>query len=94
MERFDIEADQRLIARLVRAGTQGDAIRALLELVTNSDDSYRSLEAAGTCQDATIECVDGKEGTCGVFAVRDHAEGMSHEKMIAAFRKYGRDTAG
>lgn len=94
MERFDIQADQRLIARLVRAGTQGNAIRALLELVSNSDDSYRRLETAGNCQDASIELLYEKQGTCGVFTVRDHAEGMSHDDMIAAFCKYGAATSG
>ena len=76
MERFDIQADQRLIARLVRAGTQGNAIRALVELITNSDDSYRCLEDAGTPGCGVIELLYGKDGTCGVFAVRDYAEGM------------------
>jgi hypothetical protein len=94
VETFDITADQRLIARLVRAGTQGDAIRALLELVTNSDDSYRRLEGAGRQHSGLIELLYKKEGACGLFTVRDSAAGMSHDDIFVAFRKYGAATSG
>jgi hypothetical protein len=94
MEKFDIQADQRLIARLVRAGTQGNAIRALLELITNSDDSYRLLEGAGQQHNGLIELLYKKEGACGLFTVRDSAKGMSHDDVTAAFRKYGAATSG
>jgi hypothetical protein len=94
MERFDIQADQRLIARLVRGGTQGNAIRALLELIANSDDSYRRLEDEGIDHDGVIELLYAKEGSCGLFSVRDGAEGMSHDDLSGAFRKYGAATSG
>jgi len=94
MEKFDIPADQRLVARLVRAGTQGNAIRALLELVTNSDDSYRRLEETKTQHEGLVEILYRKEGLCGLFTVRDFAEGMSHDDISAAFRKYGAATSG
>src|SRR5271157_6422407 len=94
MEKFDIQADQRLIARLVRAGTQGDTIRALLELVTNSDDSYWRLEEKETQHEGLIEILYRKEGSCGLFTVRDFAEGMSHDDLSAAFHKYGAATSG
>jgi hypothetical protein len=94
MEKFDIQADQRLIARLVRAGTQGNAIRALLELLTNSDDSYRRLEETKAQNEGLIEILYRKEGLCGFFTVRDFAEGMSHNEISAAFRQYGAATSG
>lgn len=94
MEKFDIQADQRLIARLVRSGTQADAIRALLELISNSDDSYRRLEESGTHHDGLIELIYEKVGQCGAFIVRDAAEGMSYDDMSAAFRRYGAATSG
>lgn len=94
MEKFEIQADQRLIARLVRAGTQGNAIRALLELITNSDDSYRLLEETKTQHEGLIEILYRKEGSCGLFTVRDFAEGMSHDDISAAFHKYGSATSG
>lgn len=94
MEKFDIQADQRLIARLVRSGTQSNAIRALLELISNSDDSYRRLEEKGTRHEGVIELIYEKVGQCGLFIVRDAAEGMSYDDLSVAFRKYGAATSG
>jgi len=94
MERFDIPADQRLIARLVRAGIQGDTIRALLELIINSDDSYRRLDENKIPHEGLIEVLYEKDGVCGHFSVRDAAEGMSHDGIRAAFEKYGAATSG
>jgi len=93
MERFDILADPRLIARFVRAGTQGDAVRALLELITNSDDSYRRLEAQGLAHEGVIEVLYEKDGVRGRFSVRDAGEGMSYD-TVSAFRRYGAATSG
>lgn len=94
MEKFDILADPRLIARLVRGATQRDAVRAALELITNSDDSYRRLEEKGIPHDGLIEVLYQKDGTCGRFSIRDAAEGMSYDEVSAAFRKYGAATSG
>ncbi len=94
METFVVKADQRLLARLVRAGAQGNAIRALLELISNSDDSYRRLQREGHEHDGIIEVLYGKDGRCGTFAVRDYAEGMSHDQMVTAFQNYGAATSG
>ena len=94
MEKFDIQADPRLIARLVRGATQKDAVRAVLELISNSDDSYRRLEEKGINHDGLIEVQYKKDGSCGRFSVRDAAEGMSYDEVSAAFRKYGAATSG
>ncbi len=94
MEKFDIAADPRIIARLVKAGTQGNPIRALLELITNSDDSYMRLEDKGIRHEGVVELLYGKEGSSGSFTVRDSAEGMSHEDLTSAFRSYGAATSG
>jgi hypothetical protein len=94
MKEFDIPASPRLIARLVKAGTQGNAIRAFLELITNSDDSYRCLEDEGIPHDGLIELLYGKDGARGQFSVRDAAEGMSYKKVCDAFEEYGAATSG
>ena len=65
MEKFNIQADERLIARFVRAGTQGNAIRALLELISNSDDSYRRLEEKKTHHEGFVELIYEKDGQHG-----------------------------
>lgn len=43
MERFEIQADPRHVVRSVQTAMQGNAIRALVELITNCDDSYSDL---------------------------------------------------
>jgi hypothetical protein len=40
-----IEVDPRHTIRRMKTGMQGDVIRALVELITNSDDSYIRQQA-------------------------------------------------
>lgn len=94
MEIFDIPADQRIVARAIRSGIQKDVIRALIELIINSDDSYIRLEEKKKKHNGTIDVLYNKESSCGVFAVRDEAEGMSYDDVSYAFRKYGAATSG
>jgi len=94
MEKFNIPADPRLITRLVKAGTQGDAVRALLELINNSDDSYKRLEEKGISHDGLIELQYQKDGRRVQFLLRDNAEGMSYNDLLEAFSKYGAPTSG
>jgi len=92
MERFKIEADSRLLARRVRTAIQGNVIPAIIELVSNSDDSYRELEQTGLPTDGLIKI--RRDGQRGLFSVRDKAEGMSYEELRQAFKKYGAFTSG
>lgn len=94
MERGIIEADDRHIARSIRAAIQGNVIRAIVELITNADDSYIRLESKDKVANI-IEILYKKEGYRGLFAVRDHAEGMSREDVKNKFiAKYGSATSG
>ena len=47
MERGIIEVDPRHTIRRIKTAMQGNVIRALAELITNSDDSYIRLEDSG-----------------------------------------------
>lgn len=94
MKRFKIETDPRLVARRVRTAIQGNAIRALVELITNCDDSYRRLEGENMPVDGRIDVLYQKEGYSGRFAVRDNAAGMSYTELSHAFEKYGAATSG
>jgi len=94
MERGIIEADPRHTARRIRTSIQGNVIRALVELITNADDSYVRLEHEGKQHQGVIEILYQKEGYCGLFAVRDQAEGMSIEDVRNGFKKYGAATSG
>jgi len=94
MERGPIEADPRHIARRIKTAMQGNTIRALVELITNADDSYIRIEEEYININGTIEISYKKEGYSGLFAVRDNAEGMSNEDICNSFKKYGAATSG
>jgi hypothetical protein len=94
MERGVIEADPRHTIRRIKKAIRGNVIRALVELITNSDDSYIRMEEENKGHDGLIEIVYKKESYCGLFAVRDHAEGMSIDEVRNGFKKYGAATSG
>ncbi|MGB9845799.1 MAG: ATP-binding protein, partial [Methanothermobacter tenebrarum] len=94
MEEGIIEVDPRHTTRSIRSAIQGNVIRALVELITNSDDSYIRLEEHGSKVDGKIEIFYKKDGYSCIFAVRDFAEGMSLEDIKNNFRKYGPATSG
>jgi hypothetical protein len=73
---------------------QGSVIRALVELITNSDDSYNRLEGVGECKKGIIEILYNKEAQRGFFGVRDYAAGMSIEEVRDGLTKYGAATSG
>jgi hypothetical protein len=92
-----IEADSRHVLRRMHKAMQGNAIRALVELITNSDDSYIRLARESrpdSAPERIIEVLYCKEGYAGVFAVRDFAEGMSEADVDRSFTKYGAATSG
>jgi len=94
MERGIIQVDPRHTVRSIRKAMQGNVIRALVELITNTDDSYIRLEETCAPENRTIEVLYAKDGYCGVFAVRDYAEGMSLRDIQQGFKKYGGATSG
>lgn len=94
MERGVIKASDRHTARRMRTAMQGNAIRALVELIKNGNDSYNRLEEAGMPSKGIIEILYGKDGYCGLFAVRDNAEGMSIDEVGKSFKEYGAETSG
>jgi len=94
MERGAIESDPRHILRRIKTAMQGNVIRALVELITNADDSYIRMEEENTRNNSTIEIYYKKEGYIGNFSVKDNAEGMSYEDVCNSFKKYGAATSG
>ena len=94
MPRGKIKAADRDTVRSIKTAMQGSVIRALVELIINSDDSYCILEDDNEPHKGTIEVLYKKDGYRGLFAVRDHAAGMSREKVKEGFEKYGELTSG
>jgi len=94
MEQGIIEADPRHTVRRIKTAMQGNVIRALVELITNSDDSYIRLDEMEKESKGEIDIIYKKDGYSGIFAVRDFAEGMSLDDVRNNFRRYGAATSG
>ena len=86
-DRFGIQQADQAIKK--------DIIRALVELVTNSDDSYRRIESTGTDVDGRIiiELQRGRRNN-SVLRIIDFAEGMNSQTMDHALGRYAEDTSG
>lgn len=69
--------------------------KSLGELITNSDDSYSRLVAAGKLDPDALRVIlvvwDQRRKE---FRVIDHAEGMTDTDMEEKFAEYGKDTSG
>ena len=75
-----IVADSRIIYQSATRAMQGNIIMALIELITNSDDSYDRLQEKVRKIFVTYQ----KKGFKGIFSVKDDAAGMG----IAELSKY------
>lgn len=74
-----------------------DVVRAIVELVTNSDDSYRRMEQKNCVQDQTfglIRVCIRRRHEAGSVSVSDCAEGMTPERMDKCVGKYAEETSG
>jgi len=75
-----------MIVEQLSKATVRTLVDGIVELVTNSDDSYRRLEEKGREKNGRIEIyVDRKKGSlCEWLIVKDYAEGMTPEKLEKA----------
>lgn len=62
--------------------------KALVELITNCDDSYSRLEHKNICLDGTISISYERHQNGGVLSVSDQAEGMNFNRLISVL-SYG-----
>jgi len=84
-----ITVDSRAIYQSATRAMQGNIVMALIELITNSDDSYDRLGI----DDRKIYVTYGKQGRYkGVFSVRDDAAGQSLEELHTNFLKYWKES--
>ena len=90
----DIPISQRAITQQSQ-GTIKSLLDALVELVTNSDDSYRRLEEDGISRDGSIHVYVHRErgGSVSEVEVADWAEGMTLER-IQTILEFSGDTSG
>lgn len=71
-----------------------DVLRALVEIITNSNDSYSRLEQAGEHVSGEILIEIQRKHKNSVIRVRDYAEGMTAERMDRVVGTYGEATSG
>ncbi|MGB9687078.1 MAG: ATP-binding protein [Rectinema subterraneum] len=90
----DLPIDPRIIEQLAKA-TIKNLIDGIVELVTNSDDSYRRLADKGLSRNGRISIYVCREkgGICRRLMVEDFAEGMSKEELRKAII-FGAEVSG
>jgi len=93
-EVHELPIDSRIVKQSAQA-TIRNLIDAVVELVTNCDDSYRRLEEQGIEGTGRINILVARQkgGKCEIFLVRDYAEGMTREELQKAVR-FGGETSG
>ncbi len=71
-----------------------DVLRALVEVITNCNDSYSRLEHRGQQVSGDIIIEVQRRHKNSVIRVRDHAEGMNDARMDKVVGTYGEATSG
>lgn len=71
-----------------------DIVRALVELITNSDDSYNRLENRGIVTDGRILIDIQRKRRGSTVQVTDFGEGMDGDKLDVAVGTYAEETSG
>lgn len=89
-----LEATARAFQQLADHTIKKDPVRALVELITNSDDSYKKLERLGIEQKGQIIIRFMRVRGAAQLRVTDFAQGMSSELMDKAVGMYGAETHG
>lgn len=95
-QEFDLKATRRYRRQNMAKAMGAKIERALVELITNSDDSYRDLEELGLRVPGKIRVeVERKRGSrFSLVGVLDRASGMSGEEMYNKLGIVGERTSG
>ncbi len=90
-----LEIADRHVWNAIHEMIQRDPLKALVELVTNADDSYARLEAAGERPTGRIvvEIEEHRGGAPSVLRVRDDAEGFTLEGLDRCVGRMGEATS-
>ena len=85
-----IEADTRTLMQGAKLAIS-DVFDAIAELITNADDRYQILQVPGTVE---IEVERRRKDSRGILRVRDFADGMTRDVMLAKLRRMGGRVSG
>lgn len=93
---WDLGASHRYKRQNMERAMRGKIERGLVELITNSDDSYRDLEDEGkqVSGKIRIEIERRKKGQPSIVIVRDRAGGMNRFEMFNKLGELGKRTSG
>lgn len=86
-----LEIEDRYFLQTAQRAMREDIVRGLVELITNSDDSYEDLEPNGKSANGliTIAVERRRKGKTTTIKVSDRAEGMRLEEMVNKLRRVG-----
>jgi hypothetical protein len=84
------------IVKTLSIATIKNLVDGVVELVTNSDDSYKRIEESGNNVSGKIEIYVNREkgGICKKFIIKDYAEGMTGEELEKALIFAGKTKTG
>lgn len=92
---WNLGAEPRYKRQNMEMAMRGKIERGLVELITNSDDSYRDLEdKKQTSGKIRVEIERRKKRQPSTIIVRDRADGMNREEMYQNLGTLGRRTSG
>ena len=92
---WDLGTTRRYTRQNMERAMRMQIERGLVELITNSDDSYRDLEEQGQKISGKIRIeIERKRKEYSVVRVRDRATGISREEMFYKLGTLGRRTSG
>jgi hypothetical protein len=87
-----LRVTDRAIIQLASSVVRGDPIKSLVELITNSDDSYRRMGASKETSFGRLSVSFDKSKN--TMTVLDFAEGMDAQAMDESVGTYGSETSG
>ena len=88
-----IKPDEVTVVENALESISGDLVRALCELITNSDDIYSKLEQSNQIADGRIEIEYLKLLRSGKIKIRDYGEGFTKQKFEQSVLSYGKKTS-
>jgi hypothetical protein len=89
-----MEYADRVAVQQADQAIRKDVIRALVELITNSNDSYQRMKDAGVTTTGAIVIELERKHSNSVLRVRDNAEGMTADDLDKKVGRYGEATSG
>lgn len=93
--KWDLSSLPRYKRQNMERAMRGRIERGLVELITNSDDSYRDLEDRGRQVSGKIRIeIERRRSKPSIVKVRDRATGMNRAEMYKKLGTLGRRTSG